>query len=987
MMNYRSMQLRSIACAGSALAALATSIAMPEVALAQEVSPESAPNVATSQGASGENGPNSEIVVTGSRVVTNGFSAPTPVTVLSGQDLLTTTPSTIGEGLNKLPQFANSVRPTSAQFGPESGASTQLNLRSLGAQRGLILLDGRRVNPSTAQGVVDVSILPEELVERVEVVTGGASAAYGSDAVAGVVNFILDTDFTGFKSNIQGGITDRGDNLNGKISATYGTAIAEQFHLVVSGSFYKAEGVESYRDREWFQSCAPINTPGVAGGFPAQPLRYQVCDANTTLMAPGGLIVGVSSPAANSVLGTEFLDANTPVPFQFGTMLSRTMMVGGNQEDQGLDFQPVAGLQRATGYARLNWDATDNITFFADALVAQSKADFRGTLMQMYDTTAITIFEDNAFLPESIRQQIDVTPGVDFIKMGTSNPAIGILQNIGISDTQRFTVGMQGEFGGWTIDTYYEHGTNLQTIRANGNLVIAKYFDAIDAVRNPANGQIVCRTELTGPAHGCVPFNVFGPDSASQQAVDFVTSGPGGEGSWTKERTNEDVFELVARAQPLQTWAGDVGVAVGGGYRRESVNRQVDPGSNGPKISCLQTQPEGCPDAYPIPLGVPSSYLARPLGAYFFSNQQPITGGYDLWELFGEAAVPLARDMPFLQSLDLNAAVRYTDYSLSGGVTTWKVGLSWQPIDDIRFRATRSRDIRAANLTELYSSSAAGAGSINERLPDGTLRTSTVVNLATGNPELRPEKADTITAGAVFTPTFMPGLQFSVDYYDIDISKAIGQLGSQNIVDQCTGGATELCSLLDRDAEGIIFRVNNGYLNISQLKTNGVDFEASYRTAIGDDSSFSLRGIASRVFELSTQIQDQLSVDRAGQVGTSGGVPKWQFNIDANLRVGPFGVGINERIIGAGTYNSTYVEGVDIDDNHLPAVAYTDLTASYRFDVGANDWELYGTVNNLLDQDPPREAGQFFVFSTIPSNSYLYDAIGRAYTLGLRIRM
>jgi len=979
MTNTRRVTSRSIACAGSALAALAIGLAMPGAVYAQDSQSEPSAQTDTSDG--------QPIVVTGSRVVTNGFSAPSPVTVLSGESLLTTTPSTIGEGLNKLPQFANSVRPTSAQFGPESGASTQLNLRSLGAQRGLILLDGRRLNPSTAQGVVDVSILPEELVERVDVVTGGASAAYGSDAVAGVVNFILDTDFTGFKGNIQGGITDRGDNLNGKVSASYGTPIGDQIHLLVSGSFYRAEGVKSYRDREWFNSCAPINTPGVAGGYPAQPLRYQVCDANTTLMAPGGLIVGVSSPAANSVLGTEFLEGGVPVPFQFGTMRSRTMMVGGNQEDQGLDFQPAAGLRRATGFAHITWEPTDNLSFFADALVAQSKADFRGTRMQMYDTTAITIYEDNAFLPDAIREQIDVTPGLDYIKIGTSNPAVGILQNIGISDTQRYTAGVKAELGGWTVDAYYERGTNLQTIRANGNLVLAKYFDAIDAVRDPSSGQIVCHSQLLDPTHACVPFNVFGPDAASQQAVDFVTHGPGGEGSWTKERTKEDVFEVAARGDPFDTWAGTVSMAVGAGYRKESVNRIVDPGSNGVKISCLQTNPDGCPNAYPIPRGVPSSYLARPLGAYFFSNQQPVKGGYDLWEVFGEVAVPLARDVPFIQALDLNAAARYTDYNLSGGVTTWKVGLTWQPIDDVRFRATRSRDIRAANLTELYSSSAAGAGSINERLSDGSLRTSTVVNLATGNPNLKPENADTLTVGGVFTPTFLRGFQLSVDYYNIDISQAIGQLGAQNIVDQCVAGAAPLCALIERDADGIIYRVNNGYLNISKMKTSGIDFEASYRTAFGSDSSFSIRGIASRVFELSTQIQDQAVVDRAGQVGASGGVPKWQFNIDANLRMGAFGIGVNERIIGAGTYNSTYVEGVDIDDNHLPAVAYTDLTARYSFDVGGKQWELYGTINNLFDKDPPREASQFFVFATIPSNSYLYDAIGRAYTLGLRIKM
>ena len=980
-MNALEVRLRSILFAGSALLAI-TSIIAPKEGRAQDSSVQADPADAPSS---------DQIVVTGSRVVTDGFSAPTPVTVISGEQLLTNTPTTIGEGLNKLPQFANSVRPSSAQFGPESGASTQLNLRSLGPQRSLILLDGRRVNPSTATGVVDIAILPEELVERVDIVTGGASAAYGSDAVAGVVNFVLDTDFTGFKGVIQGGVTDRGDNLNGKVSATYGTSLGDRFHVLLSGTFYNAEGVENYRKRDWFQSCAPINTPGVAGGFPANPLRYNVCNANTTLMAPGGLIVGTSARIPANVIGTEFLEGGVPAAFQFGTMRTRTMMVGGTQEDQGIDFQPLPELRRATGYARLNWDATDNITLFADALVAQSKASYRGTLMQFYDTTALTIFEDNAFLPEAIRQRIDVTPNgpgnpADFVRLGTSMPGTGFLQNVGISDTQRYTAGFTGEFGKWTVDAYYEHGTNLQSIYGNGNVTIARVFDAVDAVRDPATGRVVCRTQLTNPSHACVPYNVLGATSASQEAINFVKTGPGGNGSSTRERTKEDVVEVAARSSLFESWAGEVGVALGAGYRSESVNRAVDPGSNGPKISCLQVNPN-CADPYPIPRGVPSSYLARPLGAYFFSNQQPIIGGYDLWEVFGEAAIPLARDVPFLQSLDLNLAARYTNYSLTGGVTTWKAGISWQPIDDFRFRANRSRDIRAANLTELYSSSAAGAGAINERLPNGTLRTSTVVNLASGNTNLAPERADTLTVGGVFTPTFAPGVELSVDYYNISISEAIGQLGAQNIVDQCVAGASDLCSLIERDADGVIFRVNNGYLNISELKTSGLDIEASYRTTFGSDNSLGLRMIASRVFELSTQIQDRAPIDRAGQTGASGGIAKWNFNIDANVRLGAFGVGINERIIGAGLYDATWVEGVDIDDNDIPAIAYTDLTASYRFDVGEKEWQLYGTINNLLDQAPPRKAGQFFVFGTIPSNSSLFDSIGRAFTVGLRIQM
>jgi len=948
---------------GTALLALAWA-GMPAHAQAQDTAP---------QAADGEGG---AIVVTGSRLIQDGFAAPTPVTVISGEQLLTTTPTTIGEGLNKLPQFANSVRPSSAQFAPESGAATQLNLRSLGAQRSLILLDGRRLNPSTGTGVVDVAILPEELVRRVDIVTGGASAAYGSDAVAGVVNFILDTDYTGLKGNVQAGISDRGDNENGKVSLTFGTPIGDQLHLVVSGTYFRTEGVTDYRKREWFNSCAAIQNPA------SPPIRLHRCDANTSIMAPGGLITA----GHPSLVGTQFLDNGGTQPFVFGPNRSATMMQGGTEEDQGIDFQPLAKQERVTGFAHLKWQPTDNLTFFADALVARSEANYRGTRMQFYGSTALTIFQNNAFLPESIAQQM-LDANVESFTLGTSMHAAGYLENQGISDTQRYTAGFKAELGAWTFDTYYEYGTNLQTIRGNGNVTLARVFDAIDSVRDPVTDEIVCRTTLSNPGHNCVPYNVFGPNSASDAAVNFIRSGPGGNGSWTKERTKQHVVEAVLRGNPFDTWAGPLGIAVGGGYRKESVNRVVDPGSNGPKISCLQVDPN-CADPYPIPRGVPSSYASRPVGAYFFSNQQPIVGGYNVWEGFGEILVPLARDTPMLQSLDFNGAVRYTHYSLSGGVTTWKAGLTWQPIEDLRFRATRSRDIRAANLNELYSTSSAGAGSINDPTRGGAI--STVVQLATGNVNLVPEKANTLTVGGVFSPSFVPGLQFSVDYYDIDIGEAIGQLGAQNIVNQCAAGATALCGRVERDSEGVIFRVDNGFLNISRVKTRGIDFEASYRAQVGT-GTLALRAIASHVIELSTQVQNAAVVNRAGQTGgtggSQGGVPSWNFNFDLNYRNGPLSVGIIERIIGAGKFDATFVEGRDIDINRMAAIAYTDITAGYRFEVGGKEWELFGTVNNLLDQGPPRNSGTFFVFGTIPTNTYLYDTIGRTYTVGLRFKM
>jgi outer membrane receptor protein involved in Fe transport len=924
------------------------------------------------------------IVVTGSRVISDGFSAPTPVTVVTGEQLLTSTPTTIGEALNKLPQFANSIRPSTSQFAPESGAATQLNLRSLGAQRGLILLNGRRVNPSTAGGIVDVSILPEELVQRVDIVTGGASAAYGSDAVAGVVNFVLDTSFNGLKGSVQSGVTQRGDNGNYKVSLTGGTSIGERLHIVASGSYYKQDGIANYRDRDWFQSCAPVVIPG------ATPTRIRTCNVKTPLMSVGGLIVNTPSSAGNAALvGTQFLEGGTPAPFIYGSPRTGTQMVGGEGEDQGIEFQVMPELERITGFAHVDYEVSDNLSLFVDGLFGLSETTYKGTLQGFYSTTALTIYRDNAYLPASVAARMDdpnrdgsTADAINRFTLGHAFPQIGPQTNKGRSETERVTAGFTADLGaGWGLDGHYGFGTNLQTIRSIGNLTVQRLFDAGDSVVDPSSGQIVCRTTIS-VAHECVPLNVFGPSSASQAAVDFVRASPyGSSGSRTDERTKQHVAELVVRGSPFSTWAGELAIAAGAGYRKESVNRRVDPGSNGPKF------PNGL-----IPRGVEfTRYISSTTGAYFLSNQQPIAGRYDLWEVFGETLIPLADDLPFARSIDLNLAGRYTDYSTSGGVTTWKAGLNWEIFDGLRLRATRSRDIRAPNLTELYATSAAGAATVTDPFaledPTGSINpTPVVVSLATGSTDLQPEVADTFTVGGVFSPTFLPGFQVSADYYDITIDDAIGQLGLQNIVNQCFAGSTSLCSRLERDPNGNLFRVNNGYLNINELKNSGLDIEGSYRTELGNGSA-GIRVIASRVFELSTLIPGSNRVDRAGQTGISGGVPKWNFNINASLTQGGFTLNINERIIGKGTYDATFVEGRDIDNNHVPAIAYTDLSMTYQLEAGNQQAELFATINNLFDQDPPRNSGSYFVFATIPTNTFLFDQIGRAFTVGARLRM
>ena len=404
------------------------------------------PDNPTQPGPASGNSPSSgDIVVTGSRVTSNGFSAPTPVTVVTGAALLQQTPTTIGEALNRLPQFANSVRPSTSQFAPESGAATQLNLRSLGPQRGLILLDGRRLNPSTASGAVDISVLPEELVKRVDIVTGGASAAYGSDAVAGVVNFILDTGFNGLKGSVQGGITQRGDNANEKVSLTYGTSIGEKLHLVASGEFYDANGIKNYRDRDWFRSCAAILNPA------GTPVRIQACNVRTTLLTEGGLITATSptsTGARSSLIGTQFLQGGVPAAFPLGTLVTGSTMVGGgNNYDEGIDMQPQPALRRATGFAHLDFNATDHLSFFAEGLYGYSRAVYNGTLQGFYSTTSYTIFQDNAFLPAATRALMQ-QQGVQSFTLAEQSPKVGAFINDGTSRTKRITTGFKADVGG-----------------------------------------------------------------------------------------------------------------------------------------------------------------------------------------------------------------------------------------------------------------------------------------------------------------------------------------------------------------------------------------------------------------------------------------------------------------------------------------------------------------------------------------------------------
>ncbi|MDB5467438.1 MAG: TonB-dependent receptor [Phenylobacterium sp.] len=909
----------------------------------------------------------SEVVVTGSRVVTDGTRAPTPVTVVSSQQLQMAAPRTITDGLLQLPIFKGSPSVQNQGTGTTgSNGAAYLNLRGLGTQRTLVLLDGRRVVPASSAGSVDVALLPEALVQRVDVVTGGASAAYGSDAVAGVVNFILNTKFVGLKGEVQGGISNHTDDSNYKGSLTWGGSFLEdRLHVVASGEHYYSDGVKYAQGRDFTQyALGAISNPNVTAANPASPSNPKqlvVTQPYSSIAALGGLITNTS------LRGTTFGPGGVAQPFQYGQFVSSTQMQGGGGYNPGLLLTLQPKQQRDAVFGHVTYDVSDNLTVFAETNVARNKISYNSLPTFELSATAFNIFADNAYLPASVRAQM-AAGGINSVVVGRISPDIAIPHMNGVSDTQTFTAGFDGKLGAsWSYHGYAQTGRNHANYKTSDDPISDNLYRAADAVVNPANGQIVCRTTLTDPNNGCVPLNIFGDGSPSAASRAYIV------GTAVQDvKVRQDVAEFSIQGELFKLPAGPVSAAAGVGYRKEQFTQTTDSRSTQIRTGA------GIP-------GYPSG-LVNTLGGFERTNPQPTAGSYDVKEAFAEAQVPLLTDAPMAKSLTLNGAVRYTDYSTSGGVTSWKVGAVYQPFDGLTLRATRSRDIRAPNLGELYQGSSQGTSTVIDPRNGGAA--TNALTGAVGNPALTPELSDTTVIGFVAAPTFAPGLSVSVDYYDINIADAISALTAQQEINLCQAGATEICGFIERNAANTITRVRLPFFNVAQRLTKGVDAEASYTVPLSNfsdswDGTLSFRALVNHLMEFTTQVQGAPPLKLAGDIGNNS-TPHWSGVFTASLDVGRARMFVQERWIGDGRFDNT-LSPTDISRNHVPAVFYTDATVTYDFTA---DKRLVGffTVNNLFDKDPPATPG-FLIAGSSFGNRTLYDLVGRMYTIGLRFRM
>jgi iron complex outermembrane receptor protein len=1036
---------------GLSTAALAVGLLTSGTALAQGVPDSGTPKNTSNLDkidvqATGEPAKGNEIIVTGSRVAHSTFDTASPVTVLGEKEIANLNLNNVGEVVAQLPQNSNFFAPNNVGLGNFNVGAQLVNLRGLNpffGTRTLTLVDTKRVVPTTTGGGVDVTLMPSMLVQRTETVTGGASAIYGSDAIAGVVNIILDTKLDGFKGQADFSRTWHGDGNDKHISAAYGTGFAQDRGHFVAGVEYDnqdAIGICS-SSRDW---CGDNYSVVTINAYLTNGDPHYIITGNTYLADTS--LTGVLVPcitAKGCVGGAEFqlsTDGKSPIPYDPGLYSYAAgrgaVRVGGDSLAVGpydaTTLRPA--VERWTALGHLSYELSDALTGFVELSYANTKGVnpvANGTIGPSTNQTVpgtytgTRIAADNAFLSPAVAAAIGPFGGTFGRSMVNVENALNQTNN----KTWRTVVGLNGEIGPrWSWDAYYTHGENKNDQHLHHNVVGPYLNYALDAVKN-GSGNIVCGVDVPGRinpqtgapytatdrtianlAGACVPLNLFGIGNASQAAVDYAFR--------TLDEyntTKQDVAAVNFRGDLFDGWgAGPVKLAVGGEWRKESV---------------ISTHNLANTPYY--------NYFTLSYGLDFGGNVRVMEG-------YGELNVPVFANAPVGKAFVLDLAARYTDTRNEGtlganaGDTssrnfwTWRINGVWDVTDWFRLRATRSRDVRAPQFRELYQTYAPRVGppfgfvaanpwaidyNSKHKPPDQVALGDNLTLLTGGNIDLKPETADTWTIGGVISPQsgFMSGFRFSADWYQIKIRDAIAGppfgVGAANIASLCYSGAQAYCDLITfvqpsqpgynpafpYDMATVVSTANN----VQGFTTRGIDFEAAYSHPLGN-GSISVRALASYLYDqLFDQGVGQPPINYAGQTGPTGAFgtfntsPNWQGNLIVTTEQGPFTGTVQVRYIGSGRFetltplNKPPVQIGDpgysntnpnsINTNRVSAAAYVNLSASYRIMDGI---ELFGSVNNLLDKDPPVAPGG----NGYPTNPVYFDTYGRVWRGGVRVR-
>lgn len=967
---------------------LLTALACSATAVSAQTTEETGQEEASSLG---------DIVVTGSRIARQDYVSTSPIVTVGQEDFQSTGAVTIDALVNELPQFVPSV--TSTSNNPSNGGQANIDLRGLGTQRTLVLMNGRRVVPSNADGTVDINLLPTPLIRNVEVISGGASAAYGSDALAGVANFILDDSFEGVQFDVQYGVTDREDGETESYSVTIGGDIADGRGNAVMSIGRSLRSYIYNADREF---------SAISGRSGTTPLGSTVFDANN-LPSQAALGAYFGTPNLPATGGFGFNNDGSLFAYQ-GTINFKSP--GGIDFDgfatPGGDYNYNTGalnylqlpLERWNAFGAVNYRVSDAAEFYGSLLLTDYQSANELAPTPAASAMGFRVPVTNPFISPDLAAILATRPNpTASFRLDKRFNAVGGRHAQEDYTVYQGTAGVRGDLVGlrdWTYDIYAQYGRMERTTTQSGNVSRSAVQSLLDA---PDGGVSLCDGG----------FNPFGESNLSAECAAFI-----GRTSVNNVLQDQSVVEASLQGGLLNLWAGEMRFAAGLQYREDFFDFRPDAGLA--RTNPIVVRPDG---------GTTGG-----LETAGFNAQQPFSGGTNSLEAFVELLIPVLRDLPMVKTLDLNLGYRIADNSTVGGMPSYKAELDWAVTDYLRFRGGLQRAVRAPSIGELFApmnlsfpqigavsstgfsgdpcdtrssyrtgpdaakvqalcaAQAAAAGS-----PNYVYTNNQVPGLTGGNPDLEEETADSFTAGLVLTsPSTSPwlsGLSASVDYYSIEIEDVIGAVSAANMLQGCFNAQGQnpnydpnnaYCTLFRRDPlSGSVVDASEVLDNLATLKTSGVDAQFDWRLSMEDAGLPAWGDLNLNVIVgwLETRQRQDVPgapiIDRVGTVdvvtaGQFNSFPEWKALTSVNWSKDQFGLGLRWR----------YVSEMEVfsSTTKLDATHYFDLNG--RWDI-TDQISLRATVNNVLDQEP-RTWDPGVQANTDPST---YDILGRRYSIGL----
>jgi iron complex outermembrane receptor protein len=944
-----------------------------------------------------------EVVVTGSRIARPELESTTPITIVGAPEIEASGNLNIADVLRNLPQVGISgLSSSNSNFSTAGGGINSIDLRNLGDNRTLVLVNGRRMvsgYTSSTTNVVDVNMIPTDFIERVDIITGGASAVYGSEAVAGVVNFILKDHFEGIRVRGQdGGATQGGENTR-LGSLTVGSGFAEnRGSAMLNIAYDKDTGLWSAQ-RAISKTDTSITRKGIFGAFSSfNPQgNFLLADANGNV--DDGLYTfdksGAVVPYATS------LGYNRDAVRRITIPTDRTLI-------SGIVKYELAEKQQL--YTEFTYGHTHTLTEIEP--FALGIGPDPGVTDNVYAGSGVGIPVTNAYLPAGLQAIIaadnadpTITGGCSTGKTADCITYLGArkrLVDVAIRSsearrqTARIVSGVKGDIFStpWTYDVYFNYGRTTDSQQSTGQVNVLNFRYALDSIVDPATGKIVCRDPVA-QLQGCVPINIFGLHSITPAAAAYINALENREAV-----IQERIYSAVAQGPLFTLPAGKVVAVIGAEHRTEQSSEVWDALSN---------------------------------AGLNGGNAVPNTfGSYTVKDVFAELAVPLLAGMTGVKDLSLESAYRSSDYDTVGRVSTWNLRLNYAPINDVRFRGAYSKATRAPNLSELYQGAAqtfptgvadpcdgitaASTGAIAaacKAIPAvanainspggfnyGFLDYQTITGYNSGNPRLQPETAKTYTLGFVFTPTALRNFTTTIDYYNIKIDNAVGSIDIPTLLNQCllTSSPTYCTSVFRDPNSGKLTRIDQKSINTATLLTSGVDLESRYRvelpSLIGGSLGFALNWNWLQKLDVVNQ-PGAPTIHYKGQIAeTPGGVqlPGGPAN-RATLQVQYDGYGLSAgwtvRYQGPmkDQVDLTQVSPAQLPFNSVPAYTYHDIQLGYSFDTKVKT-KLYGGIRNLFDKKPPfLPTGMQTQITGAETSTSSYDAIGRQWYAGVEAQL